>query len=242
MKKLIVSIAAAVLLTAVFLVVFWSKSCNGTDNDASVSDHTEPDGTADVSVISFISEDLSDIGSIEDNVQKNDSIGELFSPYKELIDSGVYKLELVRQRRFGGNSMPVKTITYYGDGFVNIIEEEGHGIASETFIDESGTYCFDSSSSIVYLMTDLTVTPDTLITDGLCFIETGTATVGTSLFTYERYKTADGQTLDYLFAGTALKRMKLYSKNDYELIGVELSDDISEARRYIPENYIIIES
>ena len=60
--------------------------------------------------------------------------------------------------------------------------------------------------------------------------------------TYERYKTEDGEIIDYLFAGNDIKKMKIYSNEDYELISVEISPDISMARTSIPSDAVIIKN
>lgn len=233
MKKLLFSVAAVTILTAAFLITFWTI-CSTNDIPSGTTEHYSSEESH---ISSFLSEDPT---SESKEVDTNLRLGPLFSPVKDLIDGGVYKLITVRQKRFGGNSVPVKTTTYYGDGFINVIEEEGHGISTETFIDESGTYCFDSTSNTVYLMSTLQISLDSIITNELVYLETGTATVGTTDMTYERYKTEDGVVIDYLFAGKDIKKMKIYSDDDYELISVEISSDISYARTSIPNDAHII--
>lgn len=236
MKKILFSIAAVTLLTAAFLLAFWAL------NKPNINDipSSKEQSMSDDSLVKIPSEDKT--SSESTSTEDGRALGPLFSPIKDLIDGGVYKLETVRQKRFGGNSVPVKTTTYYGDGFINIIEEEGHGISTETFIDDSGVYCFDATSSNVYFMTSPSVDTDTIATEGLIYIETGIATVGTAEMTYERYKTEDGEIIDYLFAGNDIKKMKIYSNEDYELISVEISPDISMARTSIPSDAVIIKN
>ncbi len=232
MKRFIISIAAVFILTAVLLITIWSvnKGDPATDSaEPSLEESsTEPSSAEEA-------EDSLFFQSSEDSFAERRETGPLFSPYKDIVEGGVYKLVTTRQKRFGGNSVPVKTTTYYGDGFINVIEEEGHATATETFINSHGVYCFDSSSGQVHYMPDLVVETDSILTEGLNFLETGEANVGLATFTYERYEDADGRIIDYLFAGSELKRMKLYEGEDYELVSLELYADISGARTELPQ-------
>lgn len=222
MKRIIISTAAVFILTAVILITIWSAPAKEDETVISSADTVaSPESRNEES---------------SDEVQSKCETGSLFLPYAEIIDSGVYKLVITRQKRFGGNSVPVKTTTYYGDGFINIIEEEGHGIASETFINEDGVYCFDATTGKACFMPELEVSTDKIVTESISLIETGEADVGISSFTYERYKTENGDIIDYLFAGEELKKMKLYDGEDYELISVEIYKDISGARTSVSED------
>ena len=226
MKKLFLSMAAVFVLTAVLLIAIWSVNDEGSANETS-SLSTET---------SYDAQRSDDYASI-DNDDSKCEIGALFSRYKDIVDGGVYKLVITRQKRFGGNSVPVKTTTYYGEDFINIVEEEGHGLANEIFIN-GGVYCFDSSTGMAHFMPDLVVEPDRIATEGICYMENGEATVGLASLTYERYKTKKGYVIDYLFAGEELKKMKIYNGSDYELLGVEIYTDISGARTEIPDDVL----
>jgi len=223
MKSFFISIAAVFILTAVLLVTIWSTPKKEEEKDSSVYLSSEDSVNSICSVAD------------EDFPQEEAKIGALFLPYTHIVKGGVYKLVTIKQKRFGGNSVPVKTTTYYGVDFINVIEEEGHGIANETFINADGVYCFDSSSDKVYFLPGLEVDTDKIVTENISYIETGEATVGLASFTYERYRTAKGDIIDYLFAGEELKKMKLYNGEDYELISLELYSDISGARDCAPD-------
>jgi len=221
-------------LTAASLLIFWSvtedesngqESAVQTSVGADLSSKSEP--------ASGITSDESEVGTA----------GALFLPYRQTVRSGAYKLTTVKQKRFGGNSVPVTTVTYYGNGFVNILEMEGHNVGAETYINADGAYAFDTVNGTVHLFPADTVTPESVLTEDLVFMESGTAYTGVGTYTYEKYKhTATGQIIDYLFADTELKKMKIYTDDGYDLISVEISDDISGARTALPDGITIIDN
>ncbi len=249
MKKLTMSITAAIVLTAVILLIIWNlpkyeknKSKNDTFSSADTS-LSELSGLSSVNDTEEYSSETSTHFSEESSAVFETEYGALFSSCKDIIDAEVYKLVMVRQKRFGGNSVPVTTTTYYGDGFVNVVVQEGHSLASEMLINADGTYLFDSSANYVYLLKNYETSTDKLITEGIRFTGSGEISVGTVLYNYESYDTVDNGRIDYLFLGGSLKRIKLYNdEGDYEIIGVELSGDISGARSSLPEDALIVET
>lgn len=166
-------------------------------------------------------------------------LGEKLERCAELIQSGRYSLTVTRNKQIGGLSMPITTYTYYGDGFISITEYEGHDIVTEIFINADGAYYLNSDLNAAYLMPTSTVTPDCIDLEGLIYTESGSTVAGTSAYEYERYINADGETIDYLFAGDSLEKMKLYNGNGYELISIKLSDDIGAARTDLPEGITV---
>ena len=229
MKNLFTGVAAVLALTAALVFLYWQLPNSAPHRDT--SDQHESSAPSR----SPISEDNS--GSFE---SVDDSPGALFSPYRDIIGTKAYKLTITRQRRYGGNSVPVTTVTYFNKDIISITEAEGHSIATETFIDGDNAYCFNETLTTAYLMPAESITIDEIPVCGIRLTETGTATVGTAELSYERYETADGQIIDYLFAGTELKKMKLYTDEDYELISVEISTDLNGMRTELPEGIVII--
>lgn len=218
-------------MTAASLLIFWSATDGKNDkaeSSARASSYTFTDTTEDTTQTSDTS-----LGTA----------GPLFSPYREIVRAKVYKLTTVRQKRFGGNSVPVTTVTYYGNDFINIVEMEGHDTFAETYINADGAYAFDTVNNTVHLFPADTVTPENIFTEDLVFMESGTTTAGVGAFTYEKYKhTATDQIVDYLFADTELKKMKIYTEDGYDLVSVEISDDISGARTALPEGITVIDN
>lgn len=242
MKKLITSITTAIILTVVLLLIVWNIPPRDTEkNDDSGVFSSDPS----LSTQSSLAPDnnTSECTSFEESfICFEDEYGPLFLACKDIVSTGTYKLVVVRQKRFGGNSVPVTTTAYYGAGFINVIEQEGHALTSETLITEGGTYLFDSSAECVYLLKNYSMDTETITTNGIRFTNSGEILVGTTLYDYESYTTVDGKRIDYLFLGGNLKKIKIYDEEgDYEIIGAELSSDISGARSALPENTVIIE-
>lgn len=169
------------------------------------------------------------------------ALGERLERCSELIQSGKYSLTVTRNKQIGGLSIPITTYTYYGDGFISVTEYEGHDIVTEVFINADGAYYLNSDLNTAYLMPVSTADPDNIDLTGLSYIESGSTVAGTSAYEYERYINSDGAAVDFLFAGDSLEKMKLYSGDEYELITIKLSNDISAARTELPDGITIID-
>lgn len=229
MKKKIISVAAVIFVTAAILfAVLWLP--NGNEGT-----HTQ-------------SEDITSKLVGEEGVETSAEIsreevyGERLTKCVKLIESGVYKLTVTRNSRIGGLSVPVTTVSYHGDGFISIVEYEGHDIKTEVFVNADGAYYLSTDINTAYLLPADTVDAEGLAYKGLKYIESGSTDTGTSAYEYERYLLPNGQTADYLFAGESLEKIKLYTDGVYELISISLSDDISGARQELPEGLTIIDN
>lgn len=168
-------------------------------------------------------------------------LGEKLQRCAEIVQSGTYSLTVTQNRQIGGLSLPITTYTYYGDGFISIKEYEGHDIVTEIFINAEGAYYLNSDLNEAFLLPASTAEPDTLELTGLKYVESGSTVAGTSAYEYERYINSNGETVDYLFAGESLEKIKLYGDDGYELITVKLSTDTSSARSELPQDITVID-
>ncbi len=161
----------------------------------------------------------------------------LFDSCISLIESGVYRQTFEKQRYIGGYSVPVKTVTYFGKGFISIIENEMHNVVTEIFINKNGAYYISDDKTEATLMTADSVKLQSFPYRNLVFQCDGNTVLGLYNYQYERYLTEDGVYVEYLFLAGEIKKMKLYtdiSKNDYDVFTLELSSDISDARTALP--------
>ncbi len=231
MKRLSLGVAALLIATAAILlfVFLFGKGGKEAFEESSLSiaeqsaDFSHGDETS-----AFPSEESAEDGSLLKGTVK-------------IIEGGVYKLTITRQKQIGGLSVPVTTVTCRGDGFISIVEYEGHDIRTEVFINSDGAYFINEGMKTAFLFDADAVTPDTLEYEGLTYIESGSTEAGTSVYEYERYVTSSGQTVDYLFSAGSLAKMKLYEGEEYELISVSVSSDISGARESLPEGLEVID-
>lgn len=219
MKKKAISVIAVSVTAILLTVVFFLLKGNDTEADLPSSDSS-----------SIYSAD-----SVES------ALGEKLERCAALIKNDRYSLTVTRNKQIGGLSMPITTITCYGDGVISVTEYEGHDIVTEIFINADGAYYFNSDAKTAYLMPTSTADPDCIDLTGLIYVESGSTVAGTSAYEYERYINSDGETVDFLFAGESLEKMKLYSGDEYELITIKLSDDISAARTELPEGITIVD-
>ncbi len=220
-----ISVAAVLLVTAAILLLVFMHGNNKTSDES--SDDTGAESTEQsVTAESF------------EEVQK----AVLFSKVVKTIENGTYSITVTRQKQIGGMSVPVTTTTYYGEGFINSVEYEGHDIMSEVFVNADGAYDLNADLKLAYLLPADTFKPFTIVYKGIKYVESGSTVAGTSAYEYERFITADGQTVDYLFAGETLEKMKLYNGEEYELVSVNVSADISGARTHLPDGLSVVDN
>lgn len=164
----------------------------------------------------------------------------LLDKYKKMLDGGIYKLTITKQRQIGGFSLPVITRIWVGNGYTSITEAESHNISTEIFINGDGAYFLNTSDNTAQLLPADAVDVPAITLGELTFLEEGSVSISSVPYGYERYKNADGEVADYLFADGELKKVKKYKGDDeYELIGLEISDDISDGRNALPDNLTI---
>lgn len=219
MKKKAISVIAVAVTAIILAVLLFQLKGNDAEGDLPLSDVSVAHSDESVEI----------------------ALGEKLERYEALIESGRYALTVTRNRQIGGLSVPITTYTYYGDGFISVTEYEGHDIVTEVFINADGAYFLNSDLNTAYLMPTSTADPDCIDLTGLKYIESGSTTAGTSAYEYERYISFDNKTVDFLFAGDSLEKMKLYSGDDYELITIRLGNDISAARTELPAGITIID-
>lgn len=226
MKNFISGIALVLIVAlAVFLIV-WSLPTTTTPIFS--GDKSIPDNEI------FISTD--EATSNASSVIPDNGVY-LFDTYIDLLKTGVYKQTITKQRQIGGYSIPVTTVTYFGKNFINVTEHEMHNVATETFINKTGAYYFNEDYTEATLMPTDSVTLQSFPWKNLKYQSSGSTVLGLYDYTYERYLTQEGATVDYLFLNGKLKKMKLYSnpeKDEYTIIGLEISEDISSARTALP--------
>lgn len=234
MKKLFLTLSAVFTLTAaILLVVFlFVKDGDGADGEGGAVDVpvTERESFTDESTLAQTDESVPTGG-----------LGKLLEGCADVVKNGVYKCTVTRQRQIGGLSVPATTVTCYGDGFISVVEYEGHDIASEIFINADGAYYLNADLNTAYLLPADTAVTDTVEFEGLLYIESGSTVAGTSAYKYERYITPSGRQVDYLFAGGSLEKMKIYDGDGYELISINVSPDISGVRTSLPDGIEIID-
>ncbi len=234
MKKLVFSVAAVIIVTAAILLVILML---GGEKEA-------PENSSDFVSAESVEAHASDTPSATESVESTDGfvLGALLKECADIVESGTYKLTVTRQMQIGGLSVPATTVTCYGNGVISIVEYEGHDIMSETFVNEDGAYHINADLNSAFLLPADTVTADTLEYKDLKYIESGSTNAGTSAYDYERYITPTGQTVDYLFSNGTLEKMKLYIGEEYELITIKLSTDISEMRKELPEGLWVVDN
>jgi hypothetical protein len=76
----------------------------------------------------------------------NVSVGKLFAPYYEILQSESYMQKTVETRQVGGEAAPYITTVYRNGGDAYIIKEESYGAISEILIKDGYTYWFDKAS------------------------------------------------------------------------------------------------
>lgn len=235
-NKLIYIVASFFLaLCALFLLLPFGGFVD-YDNDMSSA------SAISVNSISLESELFDSATEITEAVNSHDFAeapfyGPLTEKIKAIIEGETYKLKKTSHKVIGGFSIPVTTVTYVTDKFTNILVYEGHGICSEVFIDDNGVYFINSSDNTAVLMPLGTYTPELLEIEDLTYQCSGTSTVGTSAYTFERYMNAQGIVIDFLYSGEDLRKMKVYtSDTDYELHSLEISSDISGCRSTVAED------
>ncbi len=179
------------------------------------------------------------------DLEASDQIPEeklLLDKYIGIVSDGVFKITITKQQQIGGLSIPVLTSIWYGDGYVNIVEAEMHNISSEMFILGDKAYLLNIAENYADLICSKDIEIPNIELKELTYIKCGSATVGSSVFYYERYKTKDKSIVDFLFVGEELKKVKVYKNDtDYELIGVEISDSINDGRKELPDDIKIID-
>ncbi len=214
-----------VIAMAVFLLVWALPS---TSKPPSPSDTPNKNESKLPETSAINSEETSDISESELL---------LFDRYIGIIKDGIYKQIVEHQRHIGGYSVPVKTVTYFGDGFINILENEMHNIATEIFVNKTGAYHFNENGTEATLMESDSVDLQSFPHNDLTFIKSGKATLGLFDYTFERYETGDGTVIEYMFLDGELKKAKIYDdfdNDEYELFSLEISTDMSGARTSLP--------
>ncbi|MBQ7047641.1 MAG: hypothetical protein IJN86_01695 [Clostridia bacterium] len=188
-----------------------------------------------------ISESSEDVAAEESSTVTEEPHREfLLDKYKNTLDEGIYKLTITKQRQVGGLSLPVVTRIWVGDGYISITEAETHNISTEIFINNDGAYFLNTSDNTAQLLPTNAVEITKISLDHLAFLEEGSVNISSVTYSYERYKNADGEIADFLFSDGELKKVKRYKSGDeYELVGLEISDDISDGRNTLPDNLII---
>ena len=235
MKKLF---PAAVLLIAIAIAVvlvlwlFKSPSLSDKENGASSQlNETAP---------SFSSQGGSSADEETNNASNLPREERLLDKYIALVESGRYSLTLTRQRLFGGNSVPVVTVTRYCGGYISVKQAEAHDISTEIFINAEGVYHLNVAENTAILFPPGSFETDFIPLEGLVFIDKGESAAGNFTYDYEKYRLPNGSLLDYLFSGGELQKMKLYTGDEeYELVGVNISPDVSDARASLPEGMTI---
>lgn len=235
MKNQAISVAAVLLVAAaiLFTVLLWPKNnTDGADLGAEQSVHQSEDS---------LSTEETSLGSAQISEEEN-AYGELLSGCISLMESGCYKLTVTAHRQIGGLSIPVTTVTYHGNGFINCVEYEGHDIKTEVLVNENGAYYLSSDLSSAYLLPADTFEEMGIGYNGLKYVESGSTDNGTSAYVYERYIAPNGQTVDYLFTEESLEKMKVYTGDVYDIISVSLSTDLEGARKALPENITVVDN
>ncbi len=229
MKKLISYTALVLFLVLVVFLIFWAMPTRRL-----------PPADIPISNDTYSTEACTSNEGSEAISESADT--RYFDAYIELVEGGIYMQTIVEQRQIGGLSVPIKTVTYFGDGFINIIENEMHNISTEIFINARGAYYFNETGTEAVLMPASDAEIQAFPYQGLEYVTSGEASVGLNTYIYERYLTPEGETVDYLFSDGIIKRMKKYadaSLESYELLTLELSEDISDARTSLPYGLVI---
>ncbi len=239
MKKIFSGVILLSIIALAVFVLIWAlptrelPSTNKQESYAS-QESNEQSQTKDSSVET--TQELSD------GINSSDNEKRYLDACIELIESGIYKQIIIEQKQIGGYSVPVKTVTYFGDGFINIIENEMHNISTEILINARGAYYFNEDCSEAMLLPTDSVTVKTFPYENLSYISSGQCVLGINTYSYERYSKADGTIIDYLFSNTKLKRLKIYTDESlelYETLTVEISADISDARSSLPYGILV---
>ncbi len=159
------------------------------------------------------------------------------SKYIKIVNEGTYKYKITEQRQIGGLSIPVVTTIWFGDSYVSIVENEMHNISTEVFITNDEAYMLNINDNSADLLDKNAVDIPTPDFDGLTYVSAGHTSIGSVIYEYERYTNTDKQTVDYLFIDGELKKAKIYTSDyDYEILTIEIIDDISDGRSRLPEN------
>jgi len=157
-------------------------------------------------------------------------------------DKGIYKYKITKQRQIGGLSVPVVTTVWFGNNYVSIVENEMHNISTEVFISANEAYMLNLEDNTADLLDKSAVNVPTPSFEGITYINTGVTSIGSVYYEYERYINTDNIPVDYLFIDGELKKAKIYTNDyDYEIIGIEITDDVSDGRSQLPDNLKIID-
>ncbi len=227
MKKFLTSALFILAIVFALFLIIWALPTTTvpySDNDTSIADSK------------FFESFENSINYTSSEPSNNDE-PLLFDACIAIIKSGEYKQIFEEQRHIGGYSVPVKTVTYFGYNFINIIENEMHNVSTEILVNKAGAYYFNENFTEATLMPADTVTIQSFPYKNLTFVERGTTTLGINDYIYERYLSKDGETIDYLFIGQDIKKMKRYTDinaDEYTVYTLELSTDISNARTSLP--------
>ncbi len=181
--------------------------------------------------------------SSEESLSEPDTADNLINNCKNIVSDGIYKLVITKQRRIGGLSLPIVTTYWFGKDYINIIEAETHNISTEIFINSNGAYMLNLSENSAYLMPTSTVKIPTINFKTIDYVSSGNVTIGNTVYKVEKYYSKENDTFyDLLFSANEIQKIKVYkSETDYELIGFELIDDISDGRNCLPQGIEIID-
>lgn len=191
------------------------------------------------------SESCDDIYSANDYCDSEESYNQLINDkkiykYISIVNNGIYKFKFTKQRQIGGLSLPIVTTVWVGNDYISIIETEMHNIATEIFINSEGAYLLDIHNCTADLISIDDVKIPTPNISSLLYVTEGITSIGDSQYFYERYETAEGKVIDYLFIDEELRKAKVYTDiDDYEIITIEITADISDGRTKLPNGLTI---
>lgn len=238
---IVVLVISATIITVLTLNIL---GINGPDKDNKLHVPSSGDSDGSYSITDSILEistsiefDGTFVADTDDN--QNDKVGKLLEPYKAIVEDGIYKIIITRQRIYGGNSIPVITTVWHSENFTNMVVAEAHNISSEVFINDDGAYFLDSTENTAILYpADLIGAPQLQFNE-LSFIGSGTTRLAAVNYSFERYMANGYDYVDFLFDNCTLKKIIVYNNTDSELIGFEVSDETDFHRASLPEGLII---
>lgn len=214
-----------------------AESSEGTESNVDES-LSEEEATSEE-----LSEDCSSEESLDSSAEEIRALGELLSPYAEIVESGKFTLITTESKIIGGVSLPYVTTTCFNGELVYVHEQESHGSSSEMLITPDGSYYFNDAEKSVHVMPPWQNHTKLLFVSEVNYEGTGQTVVAEIAYTYERYLDADGKRIDFLFDSNGeLKKMLLYDEDgEYELIAISISSEITQGRFEIPDDYLIKE-